>query len=902
MNNADIWTESSLAVDLLILTGGELNIGGNKKVSFLRGGSIAWLGGDFRNDGILEIANSFTVPQGKMLQNGNGLLDVLAGGEFVVEGTFKGFWNSNILRVNKGGEVRIAPSGTLEVNQGTLQVLDDGTLTVDGTLEVLPNTKAISISKDANFIFGHGSRFNLRKSIDVPKATWLEGATMAYYGYNWYQGQNDLPTGLDQEFYNFTWCLAKQGTDIHLSCGIMAKGNLYVENTNGKKLLIGDCGDINIGKNLIVEAGAIVMLPNKTIVSGDLLNKGVLTVGEELILEGGMESGVGSRFYNTAGWCKITFQNDSKLNRASVFSLPTGMAATSSMWEILIKEGRTITLGSHLELGGTASSSKKGSLTVDGKSAFYTAGYAVRNAADASATSFVLKDEATLGIGHAGGIEATGAAGAIQTSVRTFSQKATYVYTGATAQVTGQGLPAVVNQLTIDAASTVALSKNITAKVGLTLKKGTLQLNDKTLTLLNTLSKTNGSISGTAASGLVISNDGGKMITLPTLTLATLDIKVKDRVDLSGDLTIHTTLKMDKGILYTNAAKVTLLPTATLYEDEGEFDEGFVMGVVETSHKTPSSNVPYAFSGIGLTLTYKGLPGGTTALRRFTGNVADKEKDIVINREMKITTTQKTGLNATMEFKYMKHELKEMLKEKESEMSLYRSTDDGNTYTKREGSMVNTNTQTVTLQGIDQFSTWTAGARNEPNGVLPVEMVSFSARRNTSGEAVLTWATASETGSDYCDVERSYNGLTWDKVGRRTGAGNASTGRTYTFTDTNNASANASYYRLKQVDVDGTHAYSKVIYLEQHTQPATINLIYLNPQTGTLDIKYTSLDLTKPLHVLLYDLQGHILLDSAVTLKQQNGTLQIPLADAVDGLLVAKVLNGSVMRSSKIVR
>ncbi len=91
---------------------------------------------------------------------------------------------------------------------------------------------------------------------------------------------------------------------------------------------------------------------------------------------------------------------------------------------------------------------------------------------------FILNPGGTLGIGSADGIvastDATPYAGNIQVdSARVFSNGASYVYNGTSAQVTGSGLPTTVNDLTIDNAAGVTLSQATAIDGTLHLKAGT---------------------------------------------------------------------------------------------------------------------------------------------------------------------------------------------------------------------------------------------------------------------------------------------------------------------------------------------------------------------------------------------------------------------------------------------
>ena len=84
--------------------------------------------------------------------------------------------------------------------------------------------------------------------------------------------------------------------------------------------------------------------------------------------------------------------------------------------------------------------------------------------------TFLLSSGATLGITSPLGITSSGATGNVQTTTRTFNTGANYIYNGSAAQVTGTGLPATVNNLTIINAAGVSLTAStvVTGTLGLT--------------------------------------------------------------------------------------------------------------------------------------------------------------------------------------------------------------------------------------------------------------------------------------------------------------------------------------------------------------------------------------------------------------------------------------------------
>ena len=94
--------------------------------------------------------------------------------------------------------------------------------------------------------------------------------------------------------------------------------------------------------------------------------------------------------------------------------------------------------------------------------------------------TFTLSSGATLGITSTAGITSSGATGNIQvTGTRTYNTGANYIYNGSASQATGNGLPATVNNLTINNSGTgndnvVTLGANITVSAALTISDGTL--------------------------------------------------------------------------------------------------------------------------------------------------------------------------------------------------------------------------------------------------------------------------------------------------------------------------------------------------------------------------------------------------------------------------------------------
>jgi hypothetical protein len=96
--------------------------------------------------------------------------------------------------------------------------------------------------------------------------------------------------------------------------------------------------------------------------------------------------------------------------------------------------------------------------------------------------------------------------------------------------------------------------------------------------------------------------------------------------------------------------------------------------------------------------------------------------------------------------------------------------------------------------------------------VLPVVLTSFGASRTAGSGVRLHWATASEKNSARFEVQRSLDGHTFATVASVAAAGSSLLPRTYAAVD-GPAPAATLYYRLQQIDQDGTTNYSAVVPL-----------------------------------------------------------------------------------------
>ncbi len=146
---------------------------------------------------------------------------------------------------------------------------------------------------------------------------------------------------------------------------------------------------------------------------------------------------------------------------------------------------------------------------------------------------------------------------------------------------------------------------------------------------------------------------------------------------------------------------------------------------------------------------------------------------------------------------------------------------------------INTTASTITSNIINNFSPFTLASTTAFNP-LPVELLGFEARLLPNGQAELRWQTSQEVNNAGFEVERSANTRNFERIGF-VGARGGNGLQSYAFTDP--LFAQEAYYRLRQIDLDGTATYSKIVYLKAASSWAQWR-IFPNPTRSGLYIEY----------------------------------------------------------------
>jgi hypothetical protein len=181
----------------------------------------------------------------------------------------------------------------------------------------------------------------------------------------------------------------------------------------------------------------------------------------------------------------------------------------------------------------------------------------------------------------------------------------------------------------------------------------------------------------------------------------------------------------------------------------------------------------------------------------------------------------------------------------------------------------------------------TFGATNPSLTTAPVDLYGFKVA-SKARTAVLSWATASESGSKAFIIERSTNGgRSFQELGRVNAAGTSHTTITYQFTDEQPISGE-QFYRLRQIDLDGQFAiYGPLRFKREGSIKETV--IYPNPVINQLSVQNLPSD-TEQL-VIVNAIGRRVLSLNKADLK--SAAVQLDLANLPRGLYLLSIKKSS---------
>jgi hypothetical protein len=173
---------------------------------------------------------------------------------------------------------------------------------------------------------------------------------------------------------------------------------------------------------------------------------------------------------------------------------------------------------------------------------------------------------------------------------------------------------------------------------------------------------------------------------------------------------------------------------------------------------------------------------------------------------------------------------------------------------------------------------------DSPSIVLPIDLIAFDAVLKDK-QTMIEWQTATELNNDYMAVERSQNAKDFHEIGRVTGAGTSHEIQEYRFVD--DAPVHGpNYYRLRQVDFDGTVDYSAVAEVNFKNTGDDFAL-YPNPTSALLTLVVPE-NWTGTTTLRFYNAVGQL----EKTVLNLSDEKTVAVEDLSIGFYVLKITNG----------
>lgn len=184
------------------------------------------------------------------------------------------------------------------------------------------------------------------------------------------------------------------------------------------------------------------------------------------------------------------------------------------------------------------------------------------------------------------------------------------------------------------------------------------------------------------------------------------------------------------------------------------------------------------------------------------------------------------------------------------------------------------------------------------NALLITDLLSFKGQL-LGNSALLNWRTANEQNFSHYEIEKSFNGINFVKIGEVVGRGLPGEMQ-YSFTDPDILTGKA-YYRLKMVNNDGAYHYSKVVLLSPNGYVFDVKP-GANPFVGNLPIDYV-LPQDGVIDVILFDAVGKSVYRKNILSRKgmNNAILELP-GSLASGIYTLKVHYQNEFISKRVVK
>lgn len=207
---------------------------------------------------------------------------------------------------------------------------------------------------------------------------------------------------------------------------------------------------------------------------------------------------------------------------------------------------------------------------------------------------------------------------------------------------------------------------------------------------------------------------------------------------------------------------------------------------------------------------------------------------------------------------------------------------------------------------IDCVGSWFQGAGNAGlvtcSTILPVGLVDFYGHAD-GNKIDLFWITESETNNDRFDVYHSINLNDFEFMASVDGAGNSTEERKYRFIH-NNPEVGTHYYKIVQVDFNGTQEETNVISIDYKMTINEENYFsnpFPNPANEQFFFSFSGYETDQELVVQLTGMSGEIVLTKLFDHAYNFMNMTIDITEVPEGMYFVDFTQGSTVEKKRLV-
>ncbi|MES2654387.1 MAG: T9SS type A sorting domain-containing protein [Bacteroidota bacterium] len=180
------------------------------------------------------------------------------------------------------------------------------------------------------------------------------------------------------------------------------------------------------------------------------------------------------------------------------------------------------------------------------------------------------------------------------------------------------------------------------------------------------------------------------------------------------------------------------------------------------------------------------------------------------------------------------------------------------------------------------------------SATLPVKISSLNAQLVNNKKAQVNWVTSLEINNNYFEVQRSIDAINFEVIGKVKGNGNANKTINYSYDDDISAvNATTIYYRLNQIDYDGTSTLSSIKAVNHELETSNENTcqIFPNPAVNKVNLTFSK-TITGKVEIKIFSQQG-LLVDVIPVNPATNPTFEIDLGHLDSGCYIVETLDSN---------